>query len=468
MLAIQKRIIPLGILCLMLFSLNPASAKEAIKDSKTYYYQSITHLKRGHNLRSVKCLKKALALNPSNDAAHLLLIKIYIKLRAEEKAIPYLVQLSTLQPTSTYRAIEMGYLLGYNYILQQDFPQAEKQLKQTIVEAYKHGQSNFYDILSRCYNALGYLNAMQHPTEIKNKQILVLHKRTLFNSRTLFEEALRFNPQHKIAADNYNRVNTALQIPPNRIDPFPKNLDEGADNPIIPHFTAPIADVNSTLLPTRLELMSEWMNDCDELLLMLDISGSMRVNTKLNIENTKFGIMKNLVFHFLNTLDHKVNLGLVTVGGSCESKPLVEMTTSSSRRTLYNALQKVEADGYTPVSRSLRHAPSLFESDSKKRAILFITDGTDSCLPDETCDISMWLGAQNIALHVLTFLEEKDALLEYKAYNCMTQTTNGHLNLFSPTGTIEQKDFNLKVEEALLLPIMQKQVIEEGIVIHSK
>ncbi len=468
MLAIYKRIIPLGIFCLIFLLSNPALAKDSIEDSKTYYYQSITHLKRGRNLKAVSCLKKALVLNPSNDAAYLLLIKIYIKSKKEQKAIPYLAQLHTLQPSSTYRAIEMGYLLGYNYILQQDFPKAEKQLKQTIVEAYKYGQSNFYDILSRCYNALGYLNAIQHPAEIKNQQILVLHKRTLFNSRMLFEEALRYNPQHKIAADNYNRVNTALQMPPDRIDPFSENPNEALSNNTISHFSAPVAPVNPILLPVGLELMAEWMNNCDELLFMLDISGSMRVNPQFNIENTRFSIMKNLVFHFLNTIDYKVNLGLVTVGGACESEPVIKLTTSSPRRLLSDALQKVEAEGYTPVSRSLRHAPDLFESSSKKRAILFITDGKDSCLPDETCHLSMWLGAQNIALHVLTFLEEKDALLEYKTYNCMTQTTNGHLNLLSPSGVIEQKDFNLKVEESLLLPIMQQQFVDESIVRHFR
>ncbi|NJK83435.1 MAG: hypothetical protein HC912_06060 [Saprospiraceae bacterium] len=50
----------------------------------------------------------------------------------------------------------------------------------------------------------------------------------------------------------------------------------------------------------------------------------------------------------------------------------------------------------------------------------------------------------------------------------MTQTTNGHFNLLSPAGAIEQKDFNLKVEEALLLPIMQKQVVDESIVMQLK
>ncbi|NJK83437.1 MAG: hypothetical protein HC912_06070 [Saprospiraceae bacterium] len=125
--------------------------------------------------------------------------------------MPYLTKLSTLQPSSLHQAMEIDYLMGYYFILQKDFVQAEEQLKKTIVAAYKNGQSNFYDLLSRCYNALGYLNAMRQPVEMRNKQIMVLHKRTLFNSRTLFEEALRYNPQHKVAANNYNRVNTALQ-----------------------------------------------------------------------------------------------------------------------------------------------------------------------------------------------------------------------------------------------------------------
>ncbi len=469
MLAIHKKIILWAMLCIGMLWSNKILAKHAIKDSKVYYHQSITHLKRGRNLRAVQCLKKALALNPSNDAAHLLLIKIYIKSKKEQKAIPYLAQLHTIVPSSTYRAIEKGYLLGYNYVLQQDFPNAEKQLKQTIIEAYKYRQSNFHDILSRCYNALGYLNAIQHPAEeIKNQQILVLHKRTLFNSRMLFEEALRYNPQHKIAADNYNRVNTALHMPPDRITPFSENPNEAFNNLTINHPSAPVAPINPTLLPIGLELMSKWMNNCDELLLMLDISGSMRVNPQFNTENSKFNIMKNLVFHFLNTVDHKVNLGLLTVGGSCESEPIVKLSTSSPRRVLSNALQKVEAEGNTPLNHSLRHAPELFKSNNKKRAILFITDHTDGCLPDETCHLSMWLGTQNIALHVLTFLEEKDALLEYKTYNCMTQATNGHLNLLSPTGLIEQKDFNLQVEESLLLPIMQQRSIDESIASHFK
>ncbi|NJK83436.1 MAG: VWA domain-containing protein [Saprospiraceae bacterium] len=204
-------------------------------------------------------------------------------------------------------------------------------------------------------------------------------------------------------------------MPPNRIDPFPKEWnDETMDNTPTKHFSAPIATVNTALLPIGIELMSSWMNDCDELIFMLDISGSMRVKTPFSPEATKFNTMKNMVFHFMNTLKTNVQLGLITVGGSCESEPSLKIGTSASRRTLSNALQTIEADGYTAISRSLRYAPELFEGDSKKKAILFITDGTDSCLPDETCNLSIWLGTQNIALHVLAFSEKKTLLLNIK------------------------------------------------------
>ncbi|NJK83438.1 MAG: hypothetical protein HC912_06075 [Saprospiraceae bacterium] len=72
MLAIHKMIILLWVICLTFCFSSSVFAQAGIADSKARYHKAVNHYKRGHTSISIQCLKKALALNPANDVAHLI------------------------------------------------------------------------------------------------------------------------------------------------------------------------------------------------------------------------------------------------------------------------------------------------------------------------------------------------------------------------------------------------------------
>lgn len=448
----------------LLLTTSIATAQN-VEAANLNYHQAVASLKRGKVWRSTLKLKKAIKENPNHDAAYLLLIKLYVHNGKERKAMPYIEQLATVQATSQRRSIEKSYYTAYKGILDKNFLDAQQQIKHTIVEVHKNQQFDF-SILSRCYNALGYLDVIQHPSEQSSRRKWVVNKRTLLNARFLFEEALRYQPQSQVAAKNYNTVNTALKEPPNKIDPY-QIIDlsqENALETVATNQANPMLKADPKLLPDGIVGMTNAMGEFDEVVLMIDISGSMRVHSLSKKEFTRYRIMKNLVYALLNNLNSHVLVGAISVGGTCEQQPSMKLATSKNRKLLSTTLSSLKADGHTPVNNALKHIPELFQSDANKRAVLFITDGMESCAPESTCELSAWLGSQNIELHVLTFLEEVGATLEYQSYSCMTQTSNGSINAISQTGDIEIRDFNFYIEEKLILPPLEQEKTEDAAV----
>jgi Mg-chelatase subunit ChlD len=446
-------------LLLLLFLCGSISFADAqhIALSNNQYSKGIAFLKRGKDQKALTYFKKALKEEIRHDAACLMVIKIYLGKNQPKQAVFYLNHLSTIQATSNQRNLERNYYLAFNNILNNQHEVARDLLKQTVIDIHKN-QKLDYHLLARAYNALGYLDVVENQDNGNGTKMLV-HERHLRNARYLFEEALRYRPSNPTAATNYNRVNTALQLPPNTIEPYPIHSISTTSATASPQMVAATRQtaIEEEWLPTEIHWMIDDFSDYDELLFMIDASGSMRVPSEMDTRVSRFDWMKNLTYHMLTSIQEKTKIGVIAVGGECGDRPPMQRSTATARFLLFDIVKNLAADGQTPVNTAMELAPALFGNKGGRKAILFITDGMESCEPERTCELSAYLGQQGIEVHILSFLDESQAIEEYVSYTCMAESTSGSLRGVDENGTLEQRDFQYSVDDVLIIPELEKK-----------
>ena len=437
---------------MLLFCFPPQSttAQSTVKANLTYY-KGISSLKRGKMGNAMRFFKQTLREHPRHNAACLAIIKLHLASGQDKKAARMLAALYQSEESQT--PLERDYYLAHLNIVVQDYNAARKHLEGLVRKAYDVDSPNF-SILARCYNALGYLNVLQSPNKEK-EGYLVTPSQVLERSRIMFEEALKYNTRNTSAFSNYTTMNDLLGISPNFIEPYaqynllPEEMEKkGTTTDISTEIL-----YEEDLLPEETRPLLEHAQLYDELLLMIDVSGSMRVPLKKGSASTRFDVMQTLAGYILEKTNHKVRMGAVSVGGDCGNSPVLHKKVDKNNRiALAKAIRAVHVDGHTPVNDAMLLVPDLFRSKRSKRGIILITDGMESCNPNETCELAAWLGSEGITLHVLSFLEEKAHPEEYSSYTCMAATTGGTLSSVSPEEKIEANDYQFINEEHLILP----------------
>ncbi len=426
------------------------AAQSTVKANLTYY-KGISSLKRGKMDNAVRQFKRVLRENPKHNAACLALIKLHLAAGHERKAARMLNYLAHADGDKTQ--LERDYYLAHLNILLQRYPAARTHLEQLVTNAYDVENPDF-SILARCYNALGYLNIIQSKNR-KSEGYVFTHSNILERSRIMFEEALKYNAQNASAFTNYSKINKLLDLSPSMILPYQPNdfLEEDVNEKIKKEAATTDIVYEEELLPEQMSSLLEYSSTYDELLLMIDVSGSMRVPLKKGVDKTRFDVMKNLTCYLLDKVNDKTRMGVVSVGGDCGNQPsLRKKVERNNRITLASAISNVKVDGHTPINDAILIVPELFRAKKNKKGIVLITDGMESCDPNETCKLAAWLGSENITLHVLSFLEEKVHPEEYSSYTCMAATTGGTLSSLNKDDAIQENDYQFINEEKLLLP----------------
>jgi len=441
--------IVLHIAVILTITYLPCAAQTTSK-SNLQYSKGIHQLKQGDKSKAIASFKKTIQKDTTHFGACLMLVKLYLNLQQVEKAKPYLARLQQLDCTPE-NCLEKEYYLAYIDLLAQNYKDANRKAESIITAASQLEQPDFY-LISKCYNMLGYLDAMEYPVETK-KNSVVVSVRALQNAKTMLQEALKFNPEAQIAAKNYNIVTTALKIQPFKIEPYPKDYFsiETATKKI---FTTPSEEKN-TLMPDNLkDLAKEW-NTFDEVVLMLDASGSMRTLLS-NTSTSRFEQGQQLSDKLINYFNLKVKVGLVLVAGECGVVPKFYYPTLENRSDLTKALEKFKADGHTPINDALTLVPKLLQlkSPAKHKAVIFITDGIDSCDPQLTCELTASLGAVGVAVHIIN-LESSISDEEYDNYLCMTASSGGTLRYISTENQLEMYK-QIQMEDYLVLPKLEK------------
>lgn len=457
----------LGAVLFLFFGLGELSAQYVV-EANLSYSRGIALIKRGKEAKAIKYLRKVLDEEPNHDAACLLLVKLHLAKDNRKQASIYINRLYTIKATSTKRNIERSYYLAFNDLLNGQYATSRRKIQEVITEIHKHKVFDF-NLLARAYNALGYLDVVEHQSESEQKNRVAVQDRILTKAQFFFEEALRYKPNSPIAATNYNRVNTALRTPPNRIDPYDLEsiqLSDYAPSVVVNNDYKTTVDlaIEEDWLPARVRWVLEDFSNYDELIFMMDASGSMRVPSEINPETSRFQWMKNLSYFLIGNISHQTSLGAIAVGGECGEIPPMSMATDSDRSRLVSSIQRLKADGHTPVNQAMEIAPKMFSQNGKKRAILFITDGMESCEPELTCKLSAQLGQQGIELHILSFLDQASAKNEYISYTCMAESSGGSLKGINKDG-VEKRDYQYIMEEQLIIPLLEKrESMEQSIV----
>ncbi|MEL6718087.1 MAG: tetratricopeptide repeat protein, partial [Bacteroidota bacterium] len=190
----------LGALLFTIFSLEQLSAQYVV-EANLAYSKGIALIKRGKEAKAIKYLKKVLDEEPNHDAACLLLIKLHLAKDNRKQAATYIRRLYTIKPSSTKRNIERSYYLAFNDLLNGHYATSRKKIHEVITDIHKHKVFDF-NLLARAYNALGYLDVVEHQSESDQKNRITVQDRILTKAQFFFEEALRYKPNSPIAATN--------------------------------------------------------------------------------------------------------------------------------------------------------------------------------------------------------------------------------------------------------------------------
>lgn len=279
-----------------------------------------------------------------------------------------------------------------------------------------------------------------------------VHQRDLEQALVHFEQALELDPGNPSARYNYKMLCDTLGYTPRYAVSALDTEVAGKDEPYQPTFL----DMH-TRLSNELDLPS-----FDELLFLVDISGSMVQEKVLCMGDTRFNVMKELARRTLTTFPEQQRYGLGTIGGTCESEPDYWKSVGTiSREELDTRFRFLIPDGTTPLLRRLLDSPELFsDSTSTRKTIFLISDGANTCRVGgvDICQFAQEIAAQDITVNVLTFLSTTlNNTNAFAEYLCLAETTGGNIiYMDNYQCKLEPLSFDLLASCQLRLPQMEK------------
>lgn len=216
-------------------------------------------------------------------------------------------------------------------------------------------------------------------------------------------------------------------------------------------------DINLAYLPNNPDVIIQALQEYEELLLVTDISGSMKIrHPKKGVD--RFTLMKELVLYILHHLPENQNLGKAVVGGFCHDLPNLFIPVGSiTRPALYQRVKALEVYGSTPLIHVMKNAKSSFSDIKNKKALLLLSDGMDSCAknPLDLCMLAEDLYAGGIDIHIMSFIMNgmEEYEYAYDIYNCMVKLSKGALYEFDQNGNLVDKTKPQETKKSpLILP----------------
>lgn len=164
--------------------------------------------------------------------------------------------------------------------------------------------------------------------------------------------------------------------------------------------------------------------------IILDASGSMRAMIG---KETKIAIAKRVLIDLVESLKDRTDLALaVRVYGhqyhrdekNCKDTKLEIPFGKPDPKKVKALMKRIKAQGWTPIAYSLLQAEKDFDLKAKrKRSIILITDGLESCAGDP-CKVATKLASPevNIEIHVIGFDLKK---AEMKKLECLVKPSGG-------------------------------------------
>ncbi len=417
------------------------------------YYLGNYYFAEGDYARSLRHLEKAYELNPGDFNFAISLALVLGRTDHIDRALDLATRSETMLPPHQRDKAQLlairHFVIGMIYIYDRRFYRAVTSLEDAVARQRKLSDR---EVLSIMLNALAYARVLDQGKGAGAHKGLAphwhVHRRDLDRGMATLREALELNPRNAIAAKNYQFICDTLQQLP---------LVEA-----IPDTVAPKRYVSAKYkyLPAKMDGLLE-LEKGEEIIFLLDISGSMVQEQVACVGTDRFNVMKETALLLLENTPDSVQVGLATIGGDCGTEPKQWSATGAmSRSDLRYALGFLYPDGTTPLLTILRETPTLFSDVPGHKSIFFISDGENICnLPGvDICEWAETLAAQNISINVLTFLgADLNNTGAFAEYTCLAENTGGRiLYLDANRCSLEQYSFDLLAACQPLLPAMRR------------
>ncbi|MEZ4985978.1 MAG: VWA domain-containing protein [Saprospiraceae bacterium] len=274
-------------------------------------------------------------------------------------------------------------------------------------------------------NALGYAHFMNQGKGATPHDDLPphyhVHRRDMERSLAHFRAAYKADVQNSSAASNYRLLIDTLQLP----------LDSIAEDRVKNKNVPQLKTWDYASLPANMQPLLSFIN-YDEVVFLLDISGSMVMEEVSCVGRWRFDVMRETALLLLENFSDSTLVGIGTIGGDCGTTPrLWHPVGELSRTDMRYALEFLVPDGTTPLLTILQETPSLFsDNPTTTKALVFISDGENICrLPGvDICNWAEQLTQQHITINTMTFLGASlDNTNAFAEYTCLVENTFGSL-----------------------------------------
>lgn len=418
---------------LFLFFFSPGYSgivppKEAGKAAYRSNYQGAILYAEGKFILARKQFQRAYEKAPENFQFALSYGLSLGRTGRHQKAISVLAKaqrlLSPDDPEYALKSALCSFYQGASFLYSDKPGRAIAPLRQSAGLLERKGNNT---LLSIVLNALGYAVLMDQGTGEHRKAGLPLHghvhRRSLERAHRYFFQSLMANPENQTARSNAQILGDSLQMGPASAVP------SLADSLLHPQ----TAGSGSVFLGMQQRLFRDLqLFRYDELLFLVDISGSMVMENVICMNATRFDVMKEMVQKLLPEIPSYTALGMGTIGGDCGTVPKQWKPAGSlSKEDIHDITRFLIPDGTTPLLSMLVAAPELFtETPTKSKSIFLISDGANTCR-EGGLDICSWakqISEKNISINILTFLsttsDNTDAFAEYL---CLAELTGGQI-----------------------------------------
>ena len=282
-----------------------------------------------------------------------------------------------------------------------------------------------------------------HP---KGAHFTKIHLRDFDKAARLFREALRAEPTNCPARQNltlcesvrsvYDTASTRGYISYDQLQRLNFQIDTCALAPL---------QGESTVKRSTVTVLAEELAASDEIVLLMDVSGSMRFTVAGGGER-RFDAMLQAAVEVVELLDTTQLVGGLTIGGDCGVPPQLEFPVASGdHRTLSAAIQELKMDGKTPLDQRIIRSFSLFSPRKRRqKTLLLFTDGVGNCGRANLCALAGEMAKRRIRLVVYAMLLENDENAQaYANYACLVTANGGSIYGVSRTQEIEDRTFRI-------------------------
>lgn len=342
---------------------------------------------------------------------------------------------------------------GMVYAFNQDYGaayQAIASARHQLPESDEESHSIFE-------NTLGYLRVHNQAKNAHQRGEMPdhyhVHRRDLKEALQHFERALQHNPHNPSARYNYKMMCDTLGVVPKfAINPVASDLKQEEER----NRQTTFIDMH-TRLTRQLEL-----DQFEELLFLVDISGSMVQEKVLCMGDNRFDVMKTLARRMLETFPENQQYGFATIGGTCQSEPdFWQSVGTMGRDELDTRFRFLIPDGTTPLLSRIIDSPELFsDSLSTRKTIFLISDGANTCRVGgvDICRFAQELAQQGITVNILTFLSTNlNNTNAFAEYICLAESTGGNIIYMDNYHCrLEPLSFDLVQAVQLTLPQLKK------------